>query len=147
MIGILVVTHGRMAGGILDSLEMIDGINDAVDFASLMPSQNFESFKENLKTKIEELDSGDGVLVFVDLYGASPSNAVLQLYQELSAVGHELQLITGVNLPMLLEANVGKSGRTLEELTEYVVKAGKESIQMPLDELLEQHSSKEGDDY
>ena len=75
MIGILLVSHGRMAEGMLDSLELIMGSCDQMHTVSLCAGEDFESFRAKVMEAIRQLDSGDGVLVFVDLYGASPFNA------------------------------------------------------------------------
>ena len=71
MIGMLLVSHGRMAEGMLDSLELIMGSCDRMHTVSLCAGEDFESFRAKVMEAIRQLDSGDGVLVFVDLYGAS----------------------------------------------------------------------------
>ena len=83
MIGMLLVSHGRMAEGMLDSLELIMGSCDQMHTVSLCAGEDFESFRAKVMEAIRQLDSGDGVLVFVDLYGASPFNASAVSYTHL----------------------------------------------------------------
>ena len=94
MIGILVVTHGGFAEGLLNAVELIAGK------------------QEKVKTAYEELDEGDGVMIFVDILGGSPSNAVMKLMAQKPGI----KAIAGVNMPMLVGAAMSREGSTLEEL-------------------------------
>ncbi|WP_195854453.1 PTS sugar transporter subunit IIA [Aerococcus tenax] len=147
MVGLLLISHGRMAEGMIDSLALIGGVDEHIDHCSLVAGQDFEAFKEDVRQSIKKLDSGQGVLVFVDLYGASPFNATLQIYQELLAENTHVRVITGMNLPMLLEANAMKATLGLEELTNMVLSSGRESIQEPISEIVNNEVEEEEDDY
>ncbi|AEA01486.1 PTS system fructose IIA component [Aerococcus sp. Group 1] len=147
MVGLLLISHGRMAEGMIDSLALIGGVDEHIDYCSLVAGQDFETFKEDVRQSIKALDSGDGVLVFVDLYGASPFNATLQIYRELLKENIHIRVITGMNLPMLLEANAMKSALSLGELTNMVLSSGQESIQEPISEIVNNEVEEEGDDY
>lgn len=75
MVGILLVSHGKMAEGMLDSMKLIMGDCEQLQAVSLQAGEDFEDFRAKLMKTIRSVNSGDGVLVFVDLYGASPFNA------------------------------------------------------------------------
>ncbi|MDM8293042.1 PTS sugar transporter subunit IIA [Faecalicoccus pleomorphus] len=76
MIGVLIVSHGRLAEGMKDSIQMIMGEVEQVSTIGLFTDTDLEQFKDEIKNEILKLDTGDGVLVFVDLFGASPANFV-----------------------------------------------------------------------
>ena len=102
--GILLVSHGNLAEGMLNTLSYFFSEQMRhVGSLALAMGDAPESFKEKLQKKIEDLDSGDGVLVFTDLYGGTPSNTAASL---LMTVGESeaLTVITGFNLPMVMEA-------------------------------------------
>lgn len=137
MVSILVITHGEMAAGMIDSLKLIAGEPENVEPIALVAGQDFEDFKAEIKQKIKALDkAGDGVLVLVDLFGASPYNASMFLYNELQGEGHNIRVVTGVSLPMLLETNAMKDFMSLEELAAHALSSGKEGVQEPISTLL-----------
>lgn len=98
MKGILLVSHGKMAEGMIDSLQMFFGENiPQLDFLSVKMDTGAEEFRNAVVQKIEELDSGDGVVIFADVLGGTPFNQSAQLLSE------RVDLITGMNLGMLMD--------------------------------------------
>ncbi|GAA5421191.1 PTS sugar transporter subunit IIA [Tetragenococcus halophilus] len=77
--------------------------------------------------KIKELDEGDGVLIFCDIFGASPYSATAQSYKELKDYV-DYRSITGVNLAMVIEAVYCRKNMSLDDLSQHVQKIGKEGI-------------------
>lgn len=98
MIGIVVISHGGMADGMMTSAPMLWSNCEQMTSLTLWPSDNAETFGEKLTAKIAEVDSGEGVFVLTDLAGGTPCNQAL--YKLIA--GEHIQLLTGVNLPMLL---------------------------------------------
>lgn len=125
MIGVLVATHGEMANGIADAIDMICGTQEKFAAVSLKRGQDAESFGEELSEKIVELNDGDGVIVLVDLLGATPMNqAALNLYKS-----ETVEVITGVNLPMVVTATMERDCvDSIKELVEKVQNDGKDSV-------------------
>lgn len=147
MIGMLLVSHGEMAAGIKDSMELIMGETMQLDVSSLVAGQDFENFKKDVVEKIERLDSGLGVIVYVDLYGASPNNAAMMSFQELLKRSIKIRVITGMNLPMLLEVNGMRiGGESLENLAKLSLTSGREGIQDPISDLYSQNVEIEEED-
>lgn len=146
MVGILLVSHGGMAAGIKSSIEMIFGSVDRMDIESLAVGQDFNQFKKNISDKIDQLDNGDGVLVFVDLFGASPYNASLMNYKELADKKNRISIITGMNLPMILEVCAAGS-KDLHELTNIAITSGKTGIQNAIENMEKAEAVQEDDDY
>ncbi|WP_283109243.1 PTS sugar transporter subunit IIA [Thomasclavelia spiroformis] len=132
MTGILVVTHGKMAEGMLDTLDMIMGTLEYVDYASLVRGEDCENFEKNIENKVRALNNGDGVLILVDLFGASPFNVSQKVSKKLEAEDIKTKIVSGVNLMMLLEASSNRSYQTLEELVETVKNSGKDGILEPI---------------
>lgn len=122
MVGMLIVTHGRLGEGLLDAMQMIAGPQEKVDFVSLKEGDSIDELKERILNTVKMLDDGSGVLVFVDMFGASPSNAAAYLLNE------NVEVITGVNLPMLLEIVSFRESSSLQELSANAMTAGVESI-------------------
>jgi len=122
MVGMLIVTHGRLGEGLLDAMQMIAGPQEKVDFVSLKEGDSIDELKERICSAVKMLGDGSGVLVFVDMFGASPSNAAAYLLNE------NVEVITGVNLPMLLEIVSFRESSSLQELSANAMTAGVESI-------------------
>jgi PTS system mannose-specific IIA component len=122
MVGMLIVTHGRLGEGLLDAMQMIAGPQEKVDFVSLKEGDSIDELKERILNAVKILDDGSGVLVFVDMFGASPSNAAAYLLDE------NVEVITGVNLPMLLEILSFRESSSLQELSANAMTAGVESM-------------------
>lgn len=134
MIGVLIATHGKMAEGVLDSAELIIGKQDNCKVLSLCHGDSIELFGKSIRKAIIDLSKGDGVLVFTDLFSASPYNQVAISYPHLK--GYKYRSITGVNLPMLIEAlSKRMSCDDLDTVTESTIKVGKEGIKELFSEL------------
>lgn len=125
MIGVLVATHGEMAKGLFDAIDMICGTQEKFSIVSLKRGQDAESFGEELGEKINELNSDKGVVVLVDLLGATPMNqSALNLYKS-----DKVEVITGVNLPMVVTATMERDYFSdIKELVEKIKNDGKDSV-------------------
>lgn len=125
MIGVLVATHGEMAKGLFDAIDMICGTQEKFSIVSLKRGQDAESFGEELREKINELNSDEGVVVLVDLLGATPMNkSALNLYKS-----DKVEVITGVNLPMVVTAAMERDCFSdIKELVEKIKNDGKDSV-------------------
>ena len=128
MVGVLILTHGKFADGLKNSVEMIMGQNDSFYTMGLYEGEDFSEFKEKVLEHIIQLDTGEGVLALVDLFGASPYNSVMFNYQEFRKLDKNVKLLTGVNLPMIIEACDKRSNMKLEDLFHKVIHTGKEYI-------------------
>ena len=126
MVGILVVSHGNLAEGLLDAMKMIVGEQEQLDFLSLKPTDSIEGLTKKIITTATAINRGDGVLIFTDLFGASPFNASGMASQECN---FPVDVITGFNLGMLIETIMSREGLSLEELSTMAADAGKSSIQ------------------
>lgn len=124
MVGIVVVCHGAMADGMLDAARMIVGPPEGLTAVCLQDADDVESLMERVAAAVAEVDSGDGVLVLVDLFGASPFNASARLAMSRD----KLEVVSGVSLPMLLEVLVQREGQSLAQLVDVAKEAGASAI-------------------
>lgn len=128
MIGICIVTHGNLAEGLRDSSELIIGEQTQFETVCLRHGDDFEEFKETVFQSIKRANQTEGVLVLVDLFGASPYNSVLFNFPNFEANTIDIRMISGVNLPMILDACENREHLTLEELFNKTIHIGKEYI-------------------
>ena len=125
MIGIILISHGNLAEGLLDAAKMITGEVEKIVCIGLQPEDDIDLLVDRIGGAANQVDDGDGVLLMVDLFGASPFNASGRLV--LAEKGN-LELITGMNLPMLVEILVAREGLSLEDASEMAINAGKSGI-------------------
>jgi len=126
LISLLVISHGGLAEGLLDAMQMITGPQEKVLALGLQESEAPEDLIERIREAVETLDDGDGVLIMVDLYGATPFNSSSRLFLESQK---KIEVITGVNLPMLVEIVISREGQTLPDLLEQAFQSGQTGIQ------------------
>lgn len=143
MIGILVVSHGKMAAGMLDTLGMVMGEAEKLDSVSLVMGEDYDVFEAEITEKLRALNDGGGVLALVDLFGASPFNITQKAAHTLEAEGVKVRIVSGMNLGMLVEAASMRDGSTLEDLVEAAKTAGRMGIDEPARAVAED----DGDDY
>lgn len=126
MISVIIGTHGIFSEEILKSAEMIFGTQENIGAVTFKPGEGIEALVEKYNTLIEKLDSTDGVLFMVDLFGGSPFNAA-----SLIAMKHEnMEIVTGVNLPMILEVLGSRDFSNVSELLTIAENSGKEAIKV-----------------
>lgn len=124
MVGIIVIAHGRMAEGLLDATRMIVGEQQGLVGLGLQESDDIECLVERVHQAIEQMDTGDGTLILVDVFGASPFNAGARA----AMTRQDVEVLSGVSLPILLEAVMQREGKSLRELVETARAAGVEGI-------------------
>ena len=125
MVGILLMSHGKMAEGMLDSSKLFFGDDiPQVKALCLMASDNPEDFDERIKEALAEIDDGQGVIAMCDLLGGTPCNRSAMVLND------RVQVITGMNFSILLEL-LGKR-MTVNDISELsigeLVQVGKEGI-------------------
>ncbi|MFL2980199.1 MAG: PTS sugar transporter subunit IIA [Methylophilaceae bacterium] len=100
MIGILIVTHGEIGKSLIDcATHILDDNPSSLDSLSINSNNDLNQYTKTISQKIKELDNGDGVLILTDIYGATPCNLLKNFI-----VKNKIEVITGINLPMLIKA-------------------------------------------
>ncbi|MBW1887225.1 MAG: PTS sugar transporter [Deltaproteobacteria bacterium] len=125
MIGLLIVTHCDLGKEFLKAAEFIVGHLDAAEAVSINQISDSEEIRKSIKDKVTALDNGQGVLILTDMFGGTPSNLSLSFLKE-----EMVEVLTGVNLPMVIAIAQNRSEMSLEELAEKAQEAGKMSISL-----------------
>jgi mannose/fructose/sorbose-specific phosphotransferase system IIA component len=125
MIGIVLAAHGPLPAAFLESTNMILGELPQVASVSLMPGDSLEGLIDSLQAAVNEVNTGDGVLILLDMFGGTPANAAALLTQQTNS----LCAVTGVNLPMLLETSMARMNTDrLESLAATAFSGGQAGI-------------------
>jgi len=124
MIGVIVATHGEFGNVLLSTLKMILGEPEGLASVALLPEDSSETFKAKVEKELAVVDpKGEGTLILVDMLGGTPFNVAVQMAQQ-----RKIQVVTGVNLPMLVKVASHRDEGDLPALTLEVQKATRESI-------------------
>lgn len=123
MVGILVISHGRLADALISSVQFLVGNLTKIKGISIWPKDRIEEIQHRIQKGMKEVDEGDGVIILTDLLGGTPTNLSLSLFHDSS-----VEVVTGVNLPMLLTLSSYRSGKSLGEISRLVKKSGRRSI-------------------
>ncbi|EKQ57801.1 MULTISPECIES: mannose/fructose/sorbose PTS transporter subunit IIA [unclassified Clostridium] len=125
MIALIISTHGKFSEELVKSSEMIFGSQTNVGIVTFKPGEGTDNLVEKYNNLINnELDCKDGVLFMVDLFGGSPFNAA----SILALKNKNMEIVSGVNLPMLLEVFGSRDFSSLSELVEIAQNSGKDAI-------------------
>jgi mannose PTS system EIIA component len=122
MIGVVIVSHCNLAQEMLRTAELIVGSLQACKTLSMDPQQPVEELVRRLKEAIKEADQGKGVLILTDLFGGTPANV------SLSFMGPRVEVVCGMNLPMLIKLAGCRENRSLAETAELVKEYGRRHI-------------------
>ena len=129
MIGIVVVTHAGLADEIRYAAELILGPQSGVEAVSIDRDMSVEVAKEKLHQAVDLVGKdGDGTMILTDLFGGTPTNISVELLQE-----GVVEIVTGVNLPMLIKGISARVNQNLDELAALLKDYGKEAIIRPVE--------------
>jgi len=98
MIGTLIITHGNLADELIRAAVMIKGEQKGILAVSVDATKGLNEIKKEITSALKKVDQGTGVLILTDLFGGTPSNISLSFLQD-----KKIEVVTGVNLPMLLK--------------------------------------------
>lgn len=121
MVGILIVSHGSFAAGLLSAVELIAGKQEKITTIGLHHEDGVEEFETKVNQALEDLDDGDGVLVFVDILGGTPSNVIFR-----SLAKREFKAIAGMNMAMVVQAVMMRDSMEKEELYKNVLEVAQQ---------------------
>jgi PTS system mannose-specific IIA component len=125
MVGILVITHQRLAEEFIATAELIVGKIETCAGLSLDPDLPVDDLRQQINQAMDEVNDGDGVIVLTDMFGGTPSNLSLSF---LNTEG--IEVVTGVNLPMLLKLAQSREGHKVGELARIIKDYGRRSISL-----------------
>jgi len=129
MTGILVVTHAELGSTLIDTLEFILGKpQENLISISIDIKQDPDNLRKKIKKGIEKVRSDRGVIILTDMFGGTPSNLSYSFLEE-----GQVEVISGVNLPILMKAVTARDKMDMDKLTAALVEHGKRSISLASD--------------
>ena len=134
MVSIIIGTHGSFSEQILRSAEMIYGKQENVLSVTFETGEGIEDLIAKYKNALAKLDCKNGVLFLVDLFGGSPFNAASRIVSE----NENMDVITGINFPMLLEVYGARDFSNIEEIVRIGKQAGSDGIKSLKEDFLKQ---------
>jgi len=123
MVGILIVSHGRLAEALISSIQFLVGNLQKIRGVSIWPKDKGKEVKDRIRNGIKEVNDGDGVVILTDVLGGTPTNLSLSFLEN-----EKVEVVTGVNMPMLLTLSSYRKGRSLREIGKLVKKSGRRGI-------------------
>lgn len=127
MIGLVLVTHGRLADEFLAALEHVVGDQEQAEAVSIGADDDMEVRRADIVAAVERVGTGDGVIVLTDMFGGTPSNLAISI-MDASHDGGVVEVIAGLNLPMLIKLARARGDTPLPELVVAAQEAGRKYI-------------------
>jgi mannose PTS system EIIA component len=123
MIGIVLVTHGRIAAEFRAALEHVVGPQKQIESIAIGPDDDIEQRRQDIVSAVRNVDSGSGVVVFTDMFGGTPSNLAISIMN-----GSNIEVIAAVNLPTLIKLASVRETASLEQAVVQAQDAGRRYI-------------------
>jgi PTS system mannose-specific IIA component len=140
MIGVVVVTHCHLSEELIAAARLVVGEElKKFEAVSIAPTEGSEEIRKKIVAAIRRVDGGQGVLILTDMYGGTPSNISLSFLEE-----KKIEVITGVNLPMLLKLATYETEMDLETLAAFITDYGQRNINLASEVLKKRVERKKG---
>ncbi len=123
MIGMVLVTHGMLANALRDAMEHVVGKQQNLATVCIESDAEFEGQRAEIARRMAEVNTGDGVILLTDMFGGTPSNLAMSM-----ATQPGVEIIGGVNLPMLVKLAKIRGQETLAEAVQHAEAAGRKYI-------------------
>ena len=123
MIGVIIVTHGKLAHEFRAALEHVVGPQEQIETISIGPNDDLDVRRNDMLAALTQVDSGEGVVVLTDMFGGTPSNLAISAMER-----SNVEVIAGVNLPMLVKLASVRGECGLEEAITQAQEAGRKYI-------------------
>ncbi len=127
-IGVLLVSHYGLGQEFLQALRLIVPGGPPFEAVGIEPTQSVEEMRDNISGALAKLDQGQGVLILTDMFGGTPSNISLSFLDE-----HRVEVVTGMNLPMLIKLATLREDKPLDELAGFIKDYGRRNISVASD--------------
>ncbi len=123
MIGLVLVTHGRLAHEFVVAMEHVVGPQERIETVCIGPEDDMEERRADIAKAIAAVDTGQGVIVLTDLFGGTPSNLAISLMET-----GRVEVIAGINLPMLIRLGGARKAMKVAEAVAAAREAGRKYI-------------------
>jgi mannose PTS system EIIA component len=134
MIGVVLVTHGRLAAEFVSALEHVVGPQTQMTAICIGPEDDMEQRRQEILVSISTVDSGDGAVLLTDMFGGTPSNLAISVMDRA-----KIEVIAGINLPMLIKLASLRQTETLERAVLGAQEAGRKYINVASQLLTDAH--------
>lgn len=129
MIGGLIVTHGQLAHELLKAAETIDGQMQGIEAVPLEWSDSVDQAREKIREALARIGTNDGVIIFTDMFGGTPSNISLSFLEK-----NRVEILTGVNLPMIVKfGSLHQESDDVAAMAHVIREKGSKSIRVASD--------------
>lgn len=128
MIGLILVTHGRLADQFVEAMEHVVGAQSDIATVCIGPNDDMERRRADIAKAIKSVDTGAGVIVLTDLFGGTPSNLAISLLE-----AGRVEVIAGINLPMLIRLAGARKSMNVVDAVEAAQEAGRNYITVASD--------------
>ena len=123
MIGMVLVTHGRLAAELVNALEHVVGPQANVASICIAPDDDMEQRRRDILDAVGKTDTGEGVILLTDMFGGTPSNLAISVMDRAN-----VEVIAGINLPMLVKLASVREKTPIAEAVAKAQEAGKKYI-------------------
>ena len=123
MIGLVLVTHGRLAAEFVVAMEHVVGPQEAIEAICIGPEDDMERRRQDILAACGRVESGSGVVLLTDMFGGTPSNLAISVMEQTKA-----EVIAGLNLPMLIKLASVRTRFSLEDAVAAAQEAGRKYI-------------------
>ena len=123
MIGLVLVTHGRLAQEFLAAMEHVVGAQEQIRAVSIGPEDDMERRRSDVLAAVGEVDTGEGAIVLTDMFGGTPSNLAISIMDRA-----HVEVLAGVNLPMLIKLASVRKTESLQDAVMHARDAGRKYI-------------------
>jgi PTS system mannose-specific IIA component len=134
MIGIVIVTHGRLAAEFIAALEHVVGPQRDIAAICIGPDDDMEQRRQDILQSVKAVDTGDGVVLLTDMFGGTPSNLAISVMDR-----PKIEVIAGINLPMLIKLASLRSTESLADAVRGAQEAGRKYINVASQLLADAH--------
>ncbi len=123
MIGVVLVTHGRLAQEFIDALEHVVGPQQSIAAVCIGPDDDMEQRRREIVESVAAVDSGEGVVLLTDMFGGTPSNLAISVLDQ-----GRIEVVAGVNLPMLIKLASLRGKESMATVITEAQRAGRKYI-------------------
>ena len=129
MIGSLIVTHGKLAYELLNAAQKIEANIGVMEAVPLEWTDTVDEAREKIRLALERIGEADGVIIFTDMFGGTPSNISLSFLEK-----GRVEIVTGVNLPMIVKfATMQREAKDVSTLAHVISEKGSKAIRVASD--------------
>lgn len=125
MIGLVLVSHGRLAQELHNALVHVVGPQDNIEVIGIGPDDDGDQRRDDILSAIKKVDSGAGVIVVTDMFGGTPSNLAISAMDD-----GDIEVLAGANLPMLIKLASVRASLPLQKTAEEAQNAGRKYINL-----------------